>query len=145
MFAIIKTGGKQYKVSAGDKIKIEKLEAFEGDSVVFDEVLLVAEDEVVDSAPRQARGKKDSSQIALTSLGQANSTDLEQDASLQQARSIIKIGQPFIEGAKVEGKVLKQAKDKKVIIFKYKAKKRYKVKRGHRQMFSEVEIVDVRL
>jgi large subunit ribosomal protein L21 len=97
-FAIIKTGGKQYKVSAGQKIKIEKIDAPEGKSVVFDEVLLVDD------------GKK------------------------------VEIGQPIVKGAKVEGKVLKQDRADKVIIFKYKAKKRYHVKRGHRQPFSLVEI-----
>ncbi len=120
MFAIIKTGGKQYKVSAGDKIKIEKLEALEGDNVVFDEVLLVADDQ----------------EMKIPSTSSGNNIE-------KTAEGVIKIGQPFIEGAKVEGKILKQAKDKKVIIFKYKAKKRYKVKRGHRQMFSEVEILKI--
>ncbi len=97
-FAIIKTGGKQYKVSPGQKIKIEKIDAQEGKSVVFNEVLLIND------------GKK------------------------------VEIGQPFLKGAKVEGKVLKQDRADKVIIFKYKAKKRYQVKRGHRQPFSLVEI-----
>jgi len=97
-FAVIKTGGKQYKVSPGQKIKIEKIDAPEGKSVVFDEVLLIED------------GKE------------------------------IKIGQPFVKSAKVEGKVLKQDRADKVIIFKYKAKKRYQVKRGHRQPYSLVEI-----
>ncbi len=101
MFAVIKTGGKQYLVSTGDKIKIEKLDADEGQKVVFDQVLLTADD---------------------------NGT---------------KIGQPFIEGAKVGGLVLRQDRSKKVIVFKYKPKKRYKVKRGHRQPFSEVKIESI--
>jgi len=102
MFAVIKTGGKQYLVSPKDKIKIEKLEAEEGKEVVFDEVLLLAKDE-----------------------------------------ENIKIGTPFIKGAKVKAKVLKQDKAKKVIIFKYKAKKRYQKKKGHRQPYTEVEITKI--
>jgi len=98
MFAVIKTGGKQYLVSPGDKIQIEKIDKKEGEEVIFSEVLL-----------------------------------LEKNKKLE-------IGTPFVEGAKVIGKVLKQGKGEKVIIFKYKPKKRYKVKKGHRQPFTEVEI-----
>ena len=97
-FAVIKTGGKQYKVSPGQKIKIEKIDAPEGKSVVFNEVLLIDD------------GKE------------------------------TKIGQPKVSGAKVEGKVLAQARADKITIFKYKAKKRYQVKKGHRQPYSLVEI-----
>ncbi|MBI4709407.1 MAG: 50S ribosomal protein L21 [Candidatus Portnoybacteria bacterium] len=97
-FAVIKTGGKQYKVSPGQKIKIEKLDAPEKGGVVFDEVLLVGDDKET------------------------------------------KIGQPFIKGAKVEGKILEQGRNKKIIVYKYKSKKRYQVKRGHRQPFTMVEI-----
>lgn len=99
--AIIKTGGKQYKISSGQKIKIEKLDGKEGDSVVLGDVLLVADD-------------KD-----------------------------VKIGQPKVEGAKVTAKILEQDRAKKITIFKYKAKKRYSVKRGHRQPFSLVEIESI--
>jgi large subunit ribosomal protein L21 len=99
VLAVIKTGGKQYIVTPGDKIKIEKLEKNEeGKEIIFDEVLLLE------------KNKK------------------------------IEIGQPFIKNAKVIGKVLKQGKGKKVIVFKYKPKKRYKKKKGHRQKFIEVEI-----
>lgn len=101
MLAVIKTGGKQYLVSPGDKIKIEKIEEEEGKEVIFDQVLLLE------------KGKK------------------------------LEIGKPLIEGAKVKGKVLKQGKGKKVIIFKYKPKKRYKVKKGHRQPYTEVEILEI--
>ncbi|MBU1102333.1 50S ribosomal protein L21 [Patescibacteria group bacterium] len=100
--AIIKTGGKQYKVSPGKKIRIEKLDGKEGGSINFDDVLLVADD-------------KD-----------------------------VKIGQPRVEGAKVTGKILKQDRADKVIVFKYKSKKRYHVKRGHRQPFSLVEIETIK-
>jgi large subunit ribosomal protein L21 len=100
MFAVIKTGGKQYLVSPGDKIKIEKLDS-KKDQIVFEEVLL-----------------------------------LEKNKKLE-------IGNPLVKGAKVKGKLLKEGKSDKVIVFKYKPKKRYKVKKGHRQLFSEVEIISI--
>jgi len=102
MFAVIKTGGKQYLVSPGDKIKIEKLDVEEKKEIVFDEVLLVVSD------------KKN-----------------------------VKIGDPLVKGAKVKAKVIKQDKAKKIIIFKYKAKKRYQKKKGHRQPYTEVEILKI--
>ena len=102
MKAVIRTGGKQYLVSLGQKVKIEKIEKEVGKTIVFDDVLLVSGDNVKDT----------------------------------------NIGQPQT-GIKVEGMVLEQAKDKKVIIFKYKAKKRYKVKKGHRQFYTLVEIVKI--
>lgn len=101
MLAVIKTGGKQYLVSPGKKIKIEKIDNKEGGEVTFDEVLL-----------------------------------LEKQKKLE-------IGTPFIKGVKVIGKVLGQGKGKKIIVFKYKPKKRYKVKKGHRQPFTEVEILKI--
>jgi len=101
MFAIIKTGGKQYLVSPGDKIKIEKLEANEGKKTTFDQVLLVM------------KGKT------------------------------VKIGTPLVIGAKVTAMVLKQDRAKKVIVFKYKPKKRYQKKMGHRQPYTEVEILKI--
>lgn len=101
MLAVIKTGGKQYLVSPGDKIKIEKIEVKQGEEVVFDQVLLME------------KNKK------------------------------LEIGTPLVKGAKVKAKVIDQAKGKKVIIFKYKPKKRYKKKAGHRQPFTEVEIISI--
>jgi len=101
MLAIIKTGGKQYIVSPGDKIRIEKIEGKEGKEITFKEVLLLE------------KGKK------------------------------LEIGYPFVKEAKVIGKVLKQAKAKKIIVFKYRPKKRYKLKKGHRQPFTEVEILKI--
>ncbi|MFH1036599.1 MAG: 50S ribosomal protein L21 [Patescibacteria group bacterium] len=98
MLAVIMTGGKQYLVIPGQKLKIEKLEKKEGEEVVFKEVLLLE------------KGNK------------------------------VEIGNPFVPGAKVTGKVLSQGKAKKVIVFKYKAKKRYHKKKGHRQPFTEIEI-----
>lgn len=98
MYAIIKTGGKQYKVSEGDVITVEKLAANEGEAVVFDEVLTVVEG--VD----------------------------------------VKVGKPVVEGAKVTGKVEAQGKDKKILVFKYKAKSNYRKRQGHRQPFTKVVI-----
>jgi len=101
MFAVIKTGGKQYLVQPGDKIKIEKLETQAGKEVTFPEVLM-----------------------------------LEKNKKLE-------IGTPFIAGATVTGKILGNVKGEKLIIFKYKPKKRYKRKIGHRQQFTEVEVVSI--
>jgi len=99
--AVIKTGGKQYLVSPGEKIKIEKVDIEEGKEVIFDEVLL---------------------------LNDENKT---------------LVGTPFLLNVKVEGKVISQDKRDKVIVFKYKPKKRYKKKKGHRQPFSEIEIIKI--
>ena len=103
MLAVIKTGGKQYIVAPGEKIKIEKLnsEHQEHQEIVFDQVLLVE------------KNKK------------------------------LEIGAPLLNGAKVYGQVLEQGKGKKIIIFKHKAKKHYKVKKGHRQPFIKVEITKI--
>ncbi len=101
MLAIIKTGGKQYKVKVGDKIKVEKLEGKEGDKITFSEVLFLGDEKSV------------------------------------------KVGTPIIKGAKIEGKILKTAKEKKVVGVKFKPKKRYKVKFGHRQTMTEVEITKI--
>jgi large subunit ribosomal protein L21 len=100
-FAVIQTGGKQYRVSAGQKLRVEKLLAEAGGAVVFDKVLL-----------------------------RASGDDLA-------------IGMPYIAGAKVEGNVLRQAKEDTKIVFKYHAKARYKKKKGHRQPFTEVEIIKI--
>lgn len=97
MYAIIKTGGKQYVVEEGKVISIEKLDVEEGAVVTFDEVLLVSGDDV-------------------------------------------KIGQPNVAGAKVTGKVLEQGKERKIRIFKYKAKSNYRRRQGHRQPFTKVKI-----
>ena len=101
MLAAIKTGGKQYLVKPGDKIKVEKLGKEEGQEVTFDEVLLLE------------RNKK------------------------------LSIGTSFVKGAKVLAKVLGNEKGKKVIAFKYSPKKRYKLKKGHRQNYTLVEIKEI--
>lgn len=98
MYAIIKTGGKQYKVQEGDVVYIEKLPSNSGDVVEFDEVLLVSNDKGV------------------------------------------VVGNPIVDGAKVTGKLEKHGKGKKIIVYKYKAKKNYRRKQGHRQPFSKVVI-----
>ncbi|MDP2695843.1 MAG: 50S ribosomal protein L21 [bacterium] len=102
MLAIIETGGKQYKVAAGQKLKIEKLPPGEGEPVVFDKVLLTADGDSV------------------------------------------KVGAPYVGGSKVEGKVLKQGRGRKIIVFKYHSKTRYRKKKGHRQEYTEVEITKVK-
>ena len=98
MYAVIETGGKQQTVQEGDLVKVEKLDANEGDAVTFDKVLLVARD------------------------GEVN------------------VGKPYVNDAKVEAKVLKQAKAKKVVVYKFKAKKNERKKKGHRQPYTLVEI-----
>ena len=101
MLAVIKTGGKQYIVSPGDKIKVEKLNLEEGKEVTFPEVLL-----------------------------------LEKNKKIQ-------IGNPLVKDVKVIGKVLKQDRTKKIIVFRYKSKTRHKTKKSHRQAFTEVEILKI--
>jgi large subunit ribosomal protein L21 len=103
MYAIIKTGGKQYQVSEGDVISVEKLNGANGETIVFDEILVVSK-----------------------------------DGELQ-------IGAPVVTGAKVEGKVVQQGKEKKVIVFKYKPKKDYRKKQGHRQPFTRIKIEKISL
>ena len=100
MFAILETGGKQYKVAVGDKIKVEKLELSD-ENVSFDNVLLVSDGE--------------------------NTS----------------IGKPLVKGATVTGKLLKQARTRKIIVFKFHSKSRYRKKKGHRQPFTEVEITKI--
>lgn len=102
MYAIIATGGKQYKVTKGDVVKFEKLNGEAGDKVVFDQVLLVSEKKVT-------------------------------------------VGDPYIADATVEGKIVEQGKDKKVIVYKYKSKTGYHKKNGHRQPITTVEIEKVLL
>lgn len=101
MLAVIKTGGKQYLVSPGKKIKIEKIKGKEGKEISFKDVLL-----------------------------------LEKNKKLE-------IGTPIVPGAKVLGKIISQGKNDKVIILKYKSKTRYRVKKGHRQEYTEVEITGI--
>ena len=101
MYAIIETGGKQYKVQNGDQIRVEKLDAEIGSTVVFDKVLAAGEG------------------------------------------SDIQVGTPYLDGLTVEADVVEAGKGDKVIIFKYKAKKDYRKKQGHRQPYTLVEITSV--
>ena len=98
MYAIIKTGGKLYRVQEGDNIFVEKLDADVDSNVVFDQVLAVVND------------------------------------------GDVKVGAPVVEGAKVTAKVLAQGKEKKILVFKYKAKSNYRRRQGHRQPFTKVSI-----
>ncbi|MBL9160555.1 MAG: 50S ribosomal protein L21 [Verrucomicrobiales bacterium] len=100
-YAIIKTGGKQYRVAAGDKIDVEKLDVAEGDTVTFGEVLVA--------------GAGDS----------------------------ISVGAPFVEGATVTAKVLKQHRDEKVTAFKFKRRKGFHKTKGHRRHLTRLEILSV--
>ena len=101
MYAIVKTGGKQYKFAQGDVLFVEKLEANEGDVVTLDQVLAVA------------------GENGLT------------------------VGAPVVEGATVTAKVVAQGKAKKVIVYKYKAKKDYRRKQGHRQPYTKLVIESI--
>ena len=98
MYAVIETGGKQYRVQEGDVLFVEKLDANEGDTISFDKVLLMSKD------------------------------------------GDIVAGKPYVENVKVEANVLQQGKAKKIIVFKYKAKKNYKKKQGHRQPFTKIKV-----
>lgn len=100
-FVVIQTGGKQYKISAGQKIKVEKLWAAEGETVIFDKVLL-----------RREKGN-------------------------------IAIGTPYLSGATAEAKLVKNGHDRTKIVFKYHSKTRFRKKKGHRQLYSEAEIIKI--
>ena len=102
MYAVIETGGKQYKVEAGQELYIEKLNVEADDTVTFDKVLAVGGDDG------------------------------------------IKVGSPYVKGAKVNAKVIKNGKAKKVTVFTYKPKKNEKRKMGHRQPYTKVSITDIK-
>ena len=99
MKAIFVTGGKQYYVAEGDEIFVEKLEAAEGSTIDFTDVLSVGD----------------------------------------------KTGTPYVKGAKVEGKVVSHGKAKKILVYKYKAKKNYRRTQGHRQPYTKVEITSIKV
>ena len=98
MYAVVATGGKQYKVQEGDILRVEKLEGEVGATVTFDKVL-------------------------MTSNGEE-----------------VSLGAPLLEGAEVTGEIVEQGKAKKIIVFKYKRRKRYRRTQGHRQPFTAVKI-----
>ncbi|MBC8239352.1 MAG: 50S ribosomal protein L21 [Alphaproteobacteria bacterium] len=101
MFAVIKTGGKQYRVEPDDIIRIERIAGEAGDEVAFDSILM---------------------------LGAAGDTT---------------VGAPLVDGAKVVGTLMEQARDKKIIVFKKKRRKNYRRRNGHRQELSIVRITDI--
>lgn len=101
MYAVIETGGKQYRVSEGDVLSVERISASEGDKVVLDKVLLYSDGEKVT------------------------------------------VGNPYIEGAKVEAELVQNGKGEKIIIFKFKSKKDYRKKQGHRQPYSMLKIESI--
>jgi large subunit ribosomal protein L21 len=103
MYAVFKTGGKQYRVGAGDKLRVEQLAGSVGESVTFDEVLLV-------------HGTEDGT---------------------------IKLGRPLVGGAKVEARIVEQGLGEKVTIFKFRRRKNYRRKRGHRQPYTALEITNI--
>ena len=98
MYAVVATGGKQYRVQEGDTLRIEKIQGEVGAQVAFDRVLMVSDGDDV------------------------------------------KIGQPVLENAVVNGTIVEQGKGRKILVFKYKRRKRYRRKQGHRQLFTAVKI-----
>lgn len=101
MYAVIRTGGKQYRVAPGDTVEVEKLVGAVGDTLTLTDVLLVADGDSV------------------------------------------RVGQPVVEGASVTAKLTGQYKGKKIMVFKYRPKKRIRVRKGHRQQISRLEIVAI--
>ncbi|MGE5587442.1 MAG: 50S ribosomal protein L21 [Clostridia bacterium] len=102
MYAVIETGGKQYRVKQGDVFRIEKLGEGPGETVEFDHVLLVSDD-----------------------------------------AGVVTVGTPYVPGAKVAATVVSEGKSRKLLVFKYKAKKNYRRRYGHRQPFTEVRVQSI--
>lgn len=101
MYAVIKTGGKQYRVSQGDRLRVESLKADEGESIEFDHVLMISDGENVT------------------------------------------IGNPLVSQAKVTGKVISHGRGKKITIIKFRRRKHHRKQAGHRQNYTELEIVSI--
>lgn len=101
MFAVVKTGGKQYKVSEGDIVRVDKLEGKVGDEVALGQALMLG------------------------------------------VGAEVKIGAPLVEGSSVTGIVTRQFRDKKIIVFKMKRRKKYRNKNGHRQSLTELKITNI--
>ena len=102
-YAIVRSGGKQYRVEAGDTIRVESLPGDDGDAVELEDVLMVSKD-----------GK-------------------------------VTVGTPIVAGARVLAMVAGHGKGKKVVVFKYKAKTRYRRKNGHRQLYTDLRVTDISL
>ena len=103
MYAVIKTGGKQYRVAEGDEIRVEKLPGDVGDAVMFDQVLLTSDGEIVE------------------------------------------VGQPFLENSKVAGLITGHGKNRKVLVYKYKRRKGYRRKNGHRQQYVRAKVKEIKI
>lgn len=103
MYAIIQTGGKQYRVAPGDIVKLEKLSGKIGDPVTFDKVILTSDDDNVT------------------------------------------LGTPYLEDRSVTGHITRHGKDRKIIVFKYKRRKGYRRKKGHRQDFTLIKVEDIKI
>lgn len=101
MYAVVKTGGKQYRVSAGEKLRIEQITAEVGQEILLEEVLLVADGDA------------------------------------------LKMGAPLVDGARVTAKVLKHGRGEKVHIYKMRRRKHYRKSQGHRQNYTEIEILGI--
>lgn len=100
-FAVIETGGKQYQVREGEKVRVEKLPKSKGEGLLFEKVLLRADGERIE------------------------------------------VGKPYVSGASVQAKVLEQGRDDKKIVYRFHSKTRYRKKKGHRQSYTEVEILKI--
>ena len=103
MYAVIKAGGKQYRVKPGDEVRVEKMRGEVGDPIAFDQVLLTSDGEKVS------------------------------------------VGRPFLEDTKVTGRITRQGKNRKIVVFKYKKRKDYRKNVGHRQQFTQVKIEEIAL
>jgi large subunit ribosomal protein L21 len=103
VYAVVRTGGRQYRVSEGDVLDVEKLDQAEGSQVELDDVLMAVDGEDV------------------------------------------RIGTPAVDGAKVVARVLSQVKDNKIVVYKYKKRKRYRRKQGHRQKLTRIKIESIQI
>lgn len=101
MYAVIQTGGKQYRVTPGELVKVEKLPGKKGDQVTFEKVLLTSDGETIN------------------------------------------IGNPFLSDIKVQGRIARQGRDRKILVFKYKRRKDYRKRIGHRQSFTLVKVDEI--
>jgi large subunit ribosomal protein L21 len=102
MYAVVETGGKQYKVKSGDTLRVEKLEGDIGSEITLDKVLMAGEG------------------------------------------GDVKTGAPYVDGATVTAKITEQHRTRKIIVFKYKRRKGYRVKRGHRQHYTALRIGEIK-
>lgn len=101
MYAVIKTGGKQYRVAPGDEVRLEKIPGAEGDAVTFDHVIMTSDGEKVS------------------------------------------VGKPLLDNVKVLGRITRQGKNRKLVVFKFRRRKGYRKKTGHRQAFTQVRIEEI--